>query len=54
MKFTRVCQINAAQDFADDIRFIIANRDKGKFEFNCNEIYNEINNYFAVHYNVKI
>ena len=54
MKFKRVCQINAAQAFADDIRFIIANREKGKFEFDSNEIYNEIYNYFAVDFNVKI
>jgi len=48
MKFTRVCQINAAQVFVDDISFINANRDKDKFEFNSNEIYNEIYKFFAV------
>jgi hypothetical protein len=33
--------------FADDTSFIIANRDKDKFKFNTNEIFNEINKWFC-------
>ena len=33
--------------FADDTSFAIANRDKEKFKFNTNEIFNEINKWFC-------
>ena len=33
--------------FVDDTRFIIANRDKDKFKFNTNGIFNEINKCFC-------
>ena len=34
--------------FADDTSFINANHDKDKFEFNVNEIFNEINKWFCI------
>jgi len=33
--------------FADDTSFITANRDKGKFKFNTDKIFNEINKWFC-------
>jgi len=33
--------------FADDTSFVIANRDKDKFKFNTNEVFNEINKWFC-------
>ena len=33
--------------FADDTSYIIANRDKDRFKFNTNEIFNEVNKWFC-------